>query len=139
MRDWEIMDKAELILVKPYVDSRGMLLKIFRHSQLREGNVGEIYVLYTNPGCIRGNHYHKLTLEYFAVLSGAASIALKNIDTGDLEMMELTAWDNRILKVPPGIAHALKNETELPLIILAVSTREYDEHDPDTYMAEIYL
>jgi oxalate decarboxylase/phosphoglucose isomerase-like protein (cupin superfamily) len=39
--------------------------------------------------------------------------------------------------VPPGVAHALRNESEAPLIILALSTREYNEIERDTFPSEL--
>lgn len=128
--------KADLLPLKPFIDSRGILKKILLHSQVEEG-IGEVYVLYTKPGSTRGNHYHKLTVEFFAVISGTASIALKDMRTGDLELLELSAWDNRVLKVPPWVAHALRNDTDEALVVLAMANREYSPEDPDTYKAEI--
>lgn len=121
----------------PFEDARGSLKKILMQSQLESANIEEVYLIYTNKGCIRGNHYHKNTLEYFTVVSGRAVIVLKNLAEGTLQKLEFSANDNKIIKVPPGVAHAFKNEAEEPLIILAISTREYNQLDPDTFSIKI--
>lgn len=129
--------KAEIISLNPFEDSRGTLKKILMQSQLKEGNIEEVYLIYTSKGRVRGNHYHKTTLEYFTVVSGTALISLRNIGMEAQEELIITAEDNVVLKVPPGVAHAFKNQGEEPLVILAVSTREYDKLDTDTFPLDL--
>jgi dTDP-4-dehydrorhamnose 3,5-epimerase len=134
-----MMEKGfELISIQPYEDKRGSLKKILMKSQL-EGNkqIEEVYLLYSENGSVRGNHYHKKTLEYFVIVSGKAKVALKNLDTGILEEINISSSDNLILKVPPYVVHAFKNEEDLPLIMLAISSKEYNKLDTDTFKMEI--
>lgn len=129
---------ANVISLKPFKDMRGTLKKIVMKSQLEEGSsIGEVYLLYTLENSVRGNHYHKETHEFFTVVSGKARVALKDIATGDYEELELLAESNQVLKVPPGVAHAFKNESSEPLVILAVSTKEYSKLDPDSFPFDI--
>lgn len=122
----------ELVLLTPFVDSRGALKKVLQQSRL-DANIREAYLLFTRQGAIRGNHYHRSTLEYFFVVQGIAAIALQGPGEDAPRVMELAAEDNLLLKVPPGVAHALKNKGEGLLIILALSTQEYSKEDPDTF------
>ncbi len=131
--EYWMIPQVELTDIMPFEDARGSLKKILMQSRLEAGNIEEVYLIYTGKGAVRGNHYHKITLEYFAVVSGRATIALQNLATETVHKLELLAADNKIIKVPPGVAHAFKNEVEEPLIILAVSTREYDKLDSDTF------
>ena len=124
----------ELIHIKPYEDMRGSLKKLLMISQLNEDEkIEEIYVLFSNQGSVRGNHYHKETLEYFSVISGKAKVALKNLETGAFEEMILSASNNIILKVPPNVVHAFKNEEEEPFIMIAISSKEYNKDATDTF------
>lgn len=122
----------ELILLSPFVDSRGSLKKVLQQSRL-DSDIREAYLLFTNPGAIRGNHYHRTTLEYFFVVQGTGAIALQGPGEEAPRVMEVSAEDNLLLKVPPGTAHAFKNKGEGQLIILALSTQEYSKEDPDTF------
>lgn len=126
----------ELIQMSPFEDKRGCLKKIVMKSKLAI-EIEEVYLLYTNFGTVRGNHFHKDTVEYFAVVSGEATVALHDVNTGDSEQLKMTAGDNQVLKVPAYTAHAFKNETMQPLIILAVSSREYNALDNDTFLRSI--
>lgn len=129
--------RSKILDIIPYEDSRGSLKKILMQSQLKTGHIEEVYLIYTGKGGVRGNHYHKITLEYFTVVSGRAVIVLKDLSAGILQEQKISARDNKVIMVPPGVVHAFKNETEKPLVILAVSTREYDKGDPDTYACKI--
>jgi dTDP-4-dehydrorhamnose 3,5-epimerase len=133
------MEKGfELISIQPFEDKRGSLKKIVMKSQLEENvQIEEVYLLYSEKGSVRGNHYHKKTLEYFVIVSGKAKVALKNLDTGTLEEINISSSDNLILKVTPYVVHAFKNEGDLPLIMLAVSSKEYNKLDTDTFIMEI--
>jgi dTDP-4-dehydrorhamnose 3,5-epimerase len=134
-----MMEKGyELISIKPFEDKRGSLKKIIMKSQLKENEkIEEVYLLYSEKGSIRGNHYHKKTLEYFVVVSGKAKVALKNLNTGTLEELYISAEDNVILKVPPLVVHAFKNEEAQPLIMIAISSKEYNKLDTDTFPMDI--
>ncbi|MEH7108865.1 polysaccharide biosynthesis C-terminal domain-containing protein [Bacillus sp. JJ1764] len=133
------MEKGyELIPIKPFEDKRGSLKKILMKSQLKENEkIEEVYLLYSEKGSVRGNHYHKKTLEYFVVVSGKAKVALKNLDTGILKELYISAEDNVVLKVPPQVVHAFKNEEAQQLIMLAISSKEYNELDTDTFPMDI--
>lgn len=134
-----MMEKGyELISIKPFEDKRGSLKKIIMKSQLEENEkIEEVYLLYSEKGSVRGNHYHKKTLEYFMVVSGKAKVALKNLDTGTLEELYISAEDNVVLKVPPQVVHAFKNEEVQQLIMLAISLKEYNKLDTDTFSMDI--
>jgi dTDP-4-dehydrorhamnose 3,5-epimerase len=124
----------ELIHFQTFGDKRGSLKKLLMKSKLKEDEkIEEIYVLFSNQGSVRGNHYHKETLEYFSVISGKVRVALKNLDTGAFEEIIMSANNNVILKVPPYVVHAFKNEEEEPFIMLAISSKEYNKNDTDTF------
>src|SRR4051812_29888362 len=124
----------ELIHIQPFEDMRGSLKKLLMISQLEEDEkIEEIYVLFSNQGSVRGNHYHKETLEFFSVISGKAKVALKNLDTGAFEEIILSANNHVILKVPPNVVHAFINEEEEPFIMVAISSKEYNKDATDTF------
>lgn len=131
------MNKSwELIEINPYQDKRGALKKIIKKSELSVA-IEEIYLLYSNKGSVRGNHYHEKTFEYFIVVKGRAKVAVKEVSGDDVKVFHLTAEDNLVLRVDPYIAHAFVNEDDEELIILVVSTKEYSEDDKDTVQQEI--
>lgn len=65
-------------LLTPYMinkDSRGMFTGI-----INSGTWEEINIIETDEGCIRGGHYHKLTLELFYILSGEIEVEVSRED-----------------------------------------------------------
>lgn len=127
-------DSFELLEIQPFEDYRGQLKKILTKSMLKdEQEIQEVYVLFSNKDAVRGNHYHTRTTEYFTVLSGEALIVFADSDLNDVVYVNIKAEDNVSVKVNPYTIHAFKNESEEPLIILAVSLKEYSETDTDTY------
>lgn len=128
----------EILTISPFEDYRGQLKKIVKKSMLDEGqSIEEIYVLYSNKGTVRGNHFHKETIEYFTVISGEAKMAFSELDKNNIDIISIKASDNITIKVYPNIIHAIKNESEEPLIVLAVSLKEYNPQDTDTYPCSI--
>ncbi|HZG87976.1 WxcM-like domain-containing protein [Paenibacillus sp.] len=128
----------EMIPIQPYEDQRGSLKKIIMKSLLQEvAEIQEVYLLYSEKDSVRGNHYHKRTLEYFTVVSGTAKITLMHLDTSTVKEIYVSSHDHLVIKVPPYVAHAFKNEADQPLIMLAVSSKEYDKQDTDTFPMEI--
>ncbi|WP_353893800.1 WxcM-like domain-containing protein [Proteinivorax hydrogeniformans] len=128
----------EIYTIKPFKDCRGSLKKVIMKSQIaNEEELEEAYLLYSNSKSIRGNHYHKKTIEYFTVVSGTAKFVLKDLKTGVVEEVEVSESDNLVLKIPPYVVHAFRNEKEKTLVILAISTREYRKGDTDSYEQKI--
>lgn len=127
-------ERYDILKINPYEDFRGELKKIFKKSMLvSDKTVGEIYVLYTIKDCVRGNHYHKHSIEFFTVIRGKAAIALKDLETGDSIVLTVSEEDNIVIKVPEKVAHVFRNDGKEDLIILAVATEEYDPGNTDTY------
>ncbi|MCW2279260.1 WxcM-like domain-containing protein [Heliophilum fasciatum] len=133
------MEKGfEFLSIQPFEDKRGSLKKIVMKSQLHENeHIEEVYVLYSEKESVRGNHYHKKTIEFFTVVSGIAKVALQNLTTGEKEERSISASDNLVMKVPPYVVHGFKNEGDQPLIILALSSKEYNRLDTDTFAVNI--
>ncbi|WP_152966092.1 hypothetical protein [Pseudobacteroides cellulosolvens] len=55
------------------------------------------------------------------------------METEDFETVKISSDDNIIVKVPVNVVHAFKNDTDQPMVMLAVSSREYNPDDDDTY------
>ncbi len=129
------MDRSyKLLKINPYEDIRGCLKKVVTLSSLSESyKIEEVYLLYTLKGAVRGNHYHLKTLEYFIVVKGTALVRLSDIQKSYEDEIRLTAADSTALVIPPGVIHSFKNEEEDELIMLAVSTKEYNKNDTDTF------
>ena len=126
--------RYEVITISPYKDGRGELKKVFTMDMLgADESVEEIYVLYTKGNSVRGNHYHKKNVEFFSVIKGTATIALRDLETDSTDVFRASSKDNIVIKVPENTAHCFRNDEEEELVILAATTRQYEPGDTDIY------
>lgn len=54
-----------------YEDERGLLVQLLEHG------AGQINVVKSCAGCVRGGHYHKLNKELFYIIYGEVKLVLK--------------------------------------------------------------
>ena len=65
------------------------------------------------PGAAEVNHYHKKTHQFFYILSGEATIELKD--------NKYVLGPKEGISVPPGVPHRLLNESDQDLLSIVVS------------------
>ncbi len=113
-------------------DHRGWLSEVFRNEFGIE-NIAQVTLIVANPGMTRGNHYHLRKTEWFCVVKGRAMLALKDIDSK--ETLEITLKDDelRIVRIPPRVVHAFKNDGEEDVYVLHCADESFNPQDPDTF------
>ena len=123
--------EIEPLAKKP--DDRGWLLKLLMNAHIC-GNkeFGEIYVTVAHPAAVKGAHYHEHCTEWFCVIRGYAKLVL--FDRRTQERLEITMGEENMVRVrvPPHVAHAVKNIGDDLMYLLAYADREYDPQHPDT-------
>lgn len=130
--------RYEIIRISSYEDARGELKKVFKKNNLENNKtIEEIYVLYTKKGCVRGNHYHSMNVEFFTVIKGIATIAVKDLETDKTDVFRVSPEDNIVIKIPENVAHGFRNDEEEELVILAAASREYEPEDTDTFTLQL--
>jgi|UPI000363FF17 quercetin dioxygenase-like cupin family protein len=80
-----------------FEDERGYL------KQISHENYGQVNVLFTKRGVKRGNHYHKVSTEYFFVISGSVNITVKQGEVIETEVF--TSGD--FFEISPNIIHSM--------------------------------
>ena len=87
------------------------------------------HVVVSNPGVVRGNHYHLQGTETIAV-AGPALVRFR--EDGTLRDIELP--DGKVVRFtfPPNVPHAIKNTGNRDNILVAFNTCEHDPQNPDT-------
>ena len=113
-------------------DPRGALAEF-----LKLGGHGQIFLSRTAPGVTRGNHYHDLKVEKFAVVEGEAVIRFRNVASGETAEYPVSGTQFRVVDIPPGWTHAIENAGPGELVVLFWSSEPFDPQDPDTYAAEV--
>ncbi len=124
----EIIDRQKL------VDGRGWFLKIIngREKHLPQ-RIGEIYTILAKPNQVRAEHYHLQACEWFTLLQGKAELWLEDVNTREQLSVSLDAHDPQTIYVPNGVAHAFRNLSSQPFILITYSDRQYDPNDTISY------
>lgn len=113
-------------------DARGELAEF-----LKSAHAGQIFVSRTRPGMVRGNHYHDLKVETFAVLEGQAVIRFRSIEGGDAFEYRVSGKEFRVVDIPPGYTHSIENIGKTDMIVLFWASEPYDPERPDTYSLKV--
>ena len=109
-------------------DPRGSVWEPIIHSDLASQR--NCHVVVTEPGGVRGNHYHKLGTE-IATQSGPALVRYRD-ETG-VHSVEIAEGEAVQFVFPPNCPHAYKNIGDRPNLLVAFNTEAFDPSSPDGY------
>jgi dTDP-4-dehydrorhamnose 3,5-epimerase len=127
------MKRVEVTKLKKREDERGWLLKVLTQKEMPKNDFGEIYITTAHPGVIKANHYHRNTTEWFCVISGLALLVLEDIKSHKRKEILMGNDKYFTVKIPSGIAHAVKNVGKNTMYLVAIADRPYDHQQPDSY------
>lgn len=88
-----------------------------------------VHVVITEPGAIRGNHFHPTGTEITAV-SGPARVRIKQGES--LQTHDIPEGETWRFTFPPGVVHAFENTGSAPLVIVSFNTLPHDPTNPNT-------
>ena len=108
-----------------FQDQRGQITDIIEHTPF-----DSVTVITCVKGAIRGNHFHKESIQYSYILSGCVRAFTQPPD-GIVEMADLLA--NDLLESPPLERHALRALEDSVLIIITRGPRGGKSYEDDTY------
>ena len=83
----------------------------------------------SQPGKVRGGHYHKDSIELIFIIEGKVEIELKNVKTNETQKFIMQKDDGIIIE--PYEAHKVQI-LEASVWINAL-TKEYDQNNPDVF------
>ena len=89
--------------------------------------MADVHLASTKPGSIRGNHYHLRRREAIVILPGAKWSF--HWDEGDGAPTQHRAFDGTVavqILVSPGASHAVRNDGDRELWLVAISSETYD-------------
>ena len=92
-------------------------------------NQKNAHIVLTEPGAIRGNHYHQQGTEIIAVYGQALARFRQGNQIEDVQIPDNQAYR---FTFPPGIPHAIQNTGLKPNILIAFNTRAHDLTQKET-------
>ena len=118
-------------------DERGWLAEIMRSGTLTDGaRMSQLFVTVGNPGMTKGKHYHTRKTEWFSVISGAARLYLRDLRTGEENVVPMGEKNMVTVTIPPHVAHAITSDVDRPFYLIVVASEEFDPADPDTFACD---
>ena len=108
-------------------DPRGQVFEPLDALEL--GAQRNVHVVLTEPGQIRGNHYHHVGTEISAVV-GPARVRYREGD--QLTTLDVPRDETWRFVFPPGVTHAFQNTGPSTMLIVSFNTVTHDPAHPDT-------
>lgn len=120
-----VLTRVEFLKAHP--DARGTLFEPLNDAEL--AGQKNVHVVLTAPGEIRGNHWHRDSVETTAVV-GPCLVRLKESgEVRDIRVPEGEAWR---FTIPAGVVHAYQNIGRATMVLVSFNSRVHDPGDPDT-------
>ena len=110
---------------KNFEDNRGIITDI-----IVKERIDYVTIITNKKGAVRGNHYHKETIQFLYVLEGSILVASK-FKGKDLEKKVLKVGS--LLFNEANEWHALKSLEDSKLLILTRGLRGGKDYESDTY------
>ena len=108
-------------------DARGFSFTAPSDALAFVGRMSDVHLASTKPGAVRGNHYHLRRREAIVVLPGAKWSL--HWDDGEGSAPQHRGFDGGravLVLVSPGASHAVRNDGESDLLLVAISSETYD-------------
>lgn len=107
-------------------DQRGVVFEPLDATRLAEQS--NVHVVLTEPGGVRGNHYHRCGTEVITVYGPM----LVRFREGEKVEDRVVAEGQVVrFRFPPGVPHAFRNTGEKTNILVAFNTDAHDRAAPD--------
>ncbi len=119
--------------VKVHGDARGMVFEPIGLDLLPGQQ--NVHVAVSEPGCVRGNHYHRNAREAL-VVAGPSLVRLR--ENGAVREVSVPAGEVFRFIVPPGVSHAVQNSGPKASLLVAFSTQPHDPANPDTVADKLF-
>lgn len=112
--------------LRTHQDARGWVVEPMAPNELADQR--NVHLALTQPGAVRGNHFHRQTTEYLTVV-GPALVRLR--EGGAVRDVEVRRDEILRLEIPPGISHAVRNTGDQASVLISFQDLEYDPAVPD--------
>jgi dTDP-4-dehydrorhamnose 3,5-epimerase-like enzyme len=111
-------------------DARGPSFKVPAEALAFVGRMADVHLASTQPGAVRGNHYHLRRREALIVLPGAKWCLHWDEGEGSEALHRDFHGDSAVLVLlSPGASHAVRNDSHGTLWLVAISSEPYDPED----------
>jgi len=89
-----------------------------------------VHVVLSEPGEVRGNHYHRLGTEVLVVRVPAL---VRFREVGELRDRRIPEGEIHRFVIPPGVPHAIRHEGTGQGLLVGFNSQAHDPENPDTF------
>ena len=119
--------------LKMNVDDRGSFTEL-----LKTEKCGQFSVNISNPGIVKGQHWHHSKWEFFIVVSGRGLIQQRKIGTNEVLNFEVSGDKIEAVHMLPGYTHNIINLSETEnLVTVMWANEQFEPNHPDTYFEPV--
>ncbi len=115
-----------------FEDKRGSITDIFTN-----GSKDHVTIIQSKKGAVRGNHYHKKSIQYTFVISG--QLTLYSQKYGQKKVYRHILKPNDLMTHLPMECHALVADKNTIFLAFADGLRGGKNYEKDTYRLEVPL
>jgi dTDP-4-dehydrorhamnose 3,5-epimerase-like enzyme len=128
------MSQIEFIELENHGDHRGTLFSIGHQDLNFLSSIKNIHYGTIDYHSIRGNHYHLERNEILVITySDDWTFYWSDKDAQEVTLRNYRGNGSVLIKIDPGVAHAVKNTGKSVLQVISLSDTEFDERAPDTF------
>ena len=118
--------KVTINKVSPvFEDDRGKIFDL-----LDDEVIMHVGIITSEPGAIRGNHFHEITKQFNYIIKGKAKLNIKYVDNGTEELFEVGVGD--LISIPPRVVHTFTAIDYFVMLDLNTLSRSDDGYEKDT-------
>jgi dTDP-4-dehydrorhamnose 3,5-epimerase-like enzyme len=119
-------DTVRIDILTSHRDTRGAVFEPLPGDEI--ANYRNMHVVVSEPGAIRGNHFHVHGTEITAV---AGPTLVRFREAGALRDVQVPAGEVWRFTFPPGVPHAFCNTGDRTAVLASFNTEEHDPDAPD--------
>ena len=112
-------------------DERGSITDIIEQLDFNGATIIE-----SKKGSIRGNHYHKETIQYIYIINGKLKAKSKKVNEA---MVEITVFPGDLISHEPLEAHCFEAIENSLFLVLSSGLRTGKDYEKDTYRLNVLL
>jgi len=118
--------------LQKHQDERGVFVEM-----LKTPDCGQFSFFTVYPGITRGSHYHHTKTEKFLIVKGSALMKFRNLVTGEISTITVSADRPQVVDTIPGWVHDITNIGDEEAIIMLWANEIFDRDHPDCISCKV--
>ncbi|MBQ2689303.1 MAG: capsular biosynthesis protein CpsK, partial [Solobacterium sp.] len=91
----------------------------------------------SNPGIVKGNHWHHTKNEKFLVVRGTGIIRFRRIGDDRVFEYPVSGEKLQVVDIPVGYTHNIENTGDDIMVTIMWANEPFDPDHPDTFFEEV--